>query len=378
MSDPAATRRFKTEYPGVFYREAVRIGGSGLERVYYIVFKKDGKFHEEKAGRQYADNMTPARAARMRSDRIEGRRKSRKEIRRDQDQIRLNVAHRWTFDRIWDEYRSVKTIKGLVADENRYRNHLFQRFGNMEPGELTPSDIDQFRAQLLRKYEAGTVGNVLELLRRLVNFAGKRNLCAIPNFKFELPRNNNQKTEDLTPEQLAILLEVLEKDHNRTAANMMKLALLTGMRRSEMFRLKWSDIDHNRGFILIRGPKGGQDQRIPLNNAAIGVLENQPKSGEYVFPGRGGKQRVDINKEVNRIKKAAGLPKSFRSLHGLRHVFASMLASSGQVDMYTLQKLLTHKSPAMTQRYAHLRDEALRKASNVAADMIENSSVKKV
>jgi len=41
---------------------------------------------------------------------------------------------------------------------------------------------------------------------------------------------------------------------------------------------------------------------------------------------------------------------------GLRHVYASMLASSGQVDMYTLQKLLTHKSPAMTQRYAHLRD----------------------
>ena len=51
-------------------------------------------------------------------------------------------------------------------------------------------------------------------------------------------------------------------------------------------------------------------------------------------------------------------------------VFASMLASSGQVDMYTLQKLLTHKSPQMTQRYAHLRDEALRKASDLAGDLI--------
>jgi len=57
---------------------------------------------------------------------------------------------------------------------------------------------------------------------------------------------------------------------------------------------------------------------------------------------------------VNTIKKAAGLPKDFRALHGLRHVYASMLASSGQVDLYTIQKLLTHKSPAMTQRYAHL------------------------
>jgi len=49
-------------------------------------------------------------------------------------------------------------------------------------------------------------------------------------------------------------------------------------------------------------------------------------------------------------------------------VFASTLASSGKVDMYQLQKLLTHKSPAMTQRYAHLRDDALQKASKVAAD----------
>ena len=47
-----------------------------------------------------------------------------------------------------------------------------------------------------------------------------------------------------------------------------------------------------------------------------------------------------------------------------------MLASSGQVDMYTLQKLLTHKSPTMTQRYAHLRDDALRRASELAGQLV--------
>jgi integrase len=47
-----------------------------------------------------------------------------------------------------------------------------------------------------------------------------------------------------------------------------------------------------------------------------------------------------------------------------------MLASSGQVDLYVLQKLLTHKSAAMTQRYAHLRDDALRRASDLAGDLI--------
>jgi len=51
-----------------------------------------------------------------------------------------------------------------------------------------------------------------------------------------------------------------------------------------------------------------------------------------------------------------------------------MLASSGQVDMYTLQKLLTHKSPIMTQRYAHLRDETMQKASALAGNIIEQAA----
>jgi integrase len=50
-----------------------------------------------------------------------------------------------------------------------------------------------------------------------------------------------------------------------------------------------------------------------------------------------------------------------------------MLASSGKVDMYTLQKLLTHKSPQMTQRYAHLRDDALRRAADLAGELIQEA-----
>ena len=50
-----------------------------------------------------------------------------------------------------------------------------------------------------------------------------------------------------------------------------------------------------------------------------------------------------------------------------------MLASSGQVDMYTIQKLLTHKSPQMTRRYAHLRDETLKRSSNLVGDIINQT-----
>ncbi len=109
-----------------------------------------------------------------------------------------------------------------------------------------------------------------------------------------------------------------------------------------------------------------------MNATARQILESQEKveGSPYVFPGRSGKKRVCVKKAVNNIKEEAGIPEGFRALHGLRHVYASMLASSGQVDMYVLQKLMTHKSPKMTQRYAHLRDDALKNAAGQLDDII--------
>lgn len=367
-------KRIKTSYRGVFYREVNRRGRPGKEKVYYIVFKKDGKIYEEKVGRQYEDDMTPARANQIRSQRIEGNRLSRKEERERRRAEAEAEKNRWTFDRLWQEYKARNPgLKGLVTDENRYVKHLKPIFGHKEPRDLTPFEVDKLRVTMLKTHKPGTVKNSLELLRRLINFGAKKHLCEGPGFTIQMPRVHNLKTEDLTPEQLSRLLEVLDQEANIQVAALMKMALFTGMRRGELFKLKWTDIDFDRGFIHLRDPKGGPDQKIPLNEAAKEVLVNLPRLADYVFPGRGGKQRVDISKQVNRIKKAAGLPKDFRPLHGLRHTFASLLASSGQVDLYTLQKLLTHKSPAMTQRYAHLRDEALKRASTLAGTLVNQA-----
>ncbi len=131
-------------------------------------------------------------------------------------------------------------------------------------------------------------------------------------------------------------------------------------------------MDFQRGFINIVAPKGGKTTKIPMNDMARTILEGHPRlpGSLYVFPGQDGGRRKTIQVASNKIKARARLPKDFRPLHGLRHVFASMLASSGQVDMLTLQKLLTHKSATMTKRYAHLRDEALRSASDLAGDIL--------
>ena len=374
---PKFTRE-KTKYPGVTFITGTTVGNSKPERIYYIRYRKNGRLIEEKVGRQFQDDMTPARANQIRIERIQGDQlsnKGRREAVREQEQAEAN---KWTLDKLWEFYKEHRPeVKGIAIDEIRYKNCIKPIFGDKETKDLCSFDVDKLRVRLLKTKKPGTVKKVLELLRRIVNYGARKSLCEEVSFTIEMPKVNDLKTEDLTPEQFSRLIEAMEKDSNIQAKNLMRMALFTGMRRGELFRLKWKDVDFDRQFICIRDPKCGRDQTIPLNDTCKELLKSHPKTeSEYVFPGRGGQQRMDIRKQVNRIKDRAGLPKEFRALHGLRHVYASMLASSGQVDMYTLQKLLTHKSPIMTQRYAHLRDEALRKASDLAGDIINQASGK--
>lgn len=90
----------------------------------------------------------------------------------------------------------------MVSDENRYKNHIKPSFGKKEPKDILPLDIDRLRLKLVQKRSPGTMKNVLELIRRIVNFGVKKNLCEGLSFKIEMPRVHNIMTEDLTPDQL--------------------------------------------------------------------------------------------------------------------------------------------------------------------------------
>jgi integrase len=384
MNGGVMSTRIKTDYPGVFYREAPRTGGKGFEHVYYVVYKKNGKLFEEKAGRQFQNNMTPAKAANIRGELIEGKRPSRKEKRaleeaekRAQEAERKAQENRWTIQRLWGAYSENRPPgKSLSSDSQRYEKYIQGPFGEKMPSEILALDVDRLRITLAKTLAPQTVKHVLDLLTWIANYGAKKGICDGVKFHIKKPTVNNTKTEYLTGEQIGKLLEAIDNDPNYQVGNLMKLALFTGMRKGELLNLQWKDLDFDRGFITIRDPKGGKDQIIPMNENARQLLEAHPREARlgtksaYVFPGRYGQRRASIDVAARKIIKAAGLPEGFRPLHGLRHSFASMLASSGEVDMYVLQRLMTHKDPRMTQRYAHLRDETLKKASQVAGDIV--------
>jgi integrase len=370
----ASRIRFKTKYDAVYYINGIGKDGNP-EKIYYIRYYKDGKRIEEKAGRQKEDKMNPLVASRMRLRRIGGDENSNNEKRSDAEAIILSEQNKWTINRLWNEYKAGKpNTRPLRVDDGRYQNYLKKEFGTKEPKEIILLDVERLKRQLLKKLSPQSVKHILGLLKRIINFGFNTGLCENINFKISLPVVDNEKTEDLTQEQLNNLLRILNNEPNTQGANLMKLCLFTGMRRGELFNLQWNDIDFNRGFIKIRDPKGKKDEEIPLNDSARELLKSHEKTkSPYVFPNKKGEKRTDIKRFVNRIKKEAGLPDDFRPLHGLRHFFASQLASSGKVDMYTLQKLMTHKTPRMTQRYAHLRDKTLKDASNIACDLMRST-----
>jgi integrase len=358
--------RIKTSYPGVIFVMGKASDGRP-EKIYYIMYRRGGRLIEEKVGRQYQNDMTPARAAAARTKRIEG-------AASNQERREEAAAIKWTIDRLWQEYVHDKpATKGWTTDRYRYEKFLQSCLGKKEPNDIVQLDVHRLRITLAKTLQPQTVKHVLRLLARIINFGFGKGLCPGLKFKIEFPKVNNIKTEDLSPEQLANLITAIDQDHDIQAANFMRMALFTGMRRGELFKLKWDDIDFDRGFIHLRGPKGGYDQKIPLNDAARELLLHHPRSDSpHVFPGRGGKQRTRYPRRIDAIREKAGLPRDFRPCHGLRHFFASQLASTGEVDLYVLQRLLTHKSAAMTQRYAHLRDESLRKAAELAGNLLEN------
>ncbi|HOM03541.1 MAG TPA: site-specific integrase [Acetivibrio sp.] len=363
-------KRNKTKYPGVVYIEGQ--GARGSERIYYIIYRKKGKLIEEKAGRQFQDDMTPAKAAVIRAKRIEGVEESNAE-RREAEKLAAETAQgKWTIARLWESYKEhTHNSKSRASDNSRYAKYIEPFFATKEPSEIVPLDLDRLRRRSLDQKAPQTTKHVLALLRRIINFGVRKQLCSGLSFQLEMPIVDNIVTEQLSPEQLKKLLKVITESTDIQASHIMLLALYTGMRKSEILRLKWNDIDFEQGFIYIRKPKGGKSQIVPLNAPASELLNNHPKlSDEYIFVNNKGMPFTEIRKRINKIRERAELPVGFRPLHGLRHVYASMLASSGKVDMYTLQKLLTHKSPVMTQRYAHLRDETLRQASNLAGDII--------
>jgi integrase len=144
-------------------------------------------------------------------------------------------------------------------------------------------------------------------------------------------------------------------------------SIMTGLRKGELFNLRWEDIDLEHRIVTVRDEhaKSGKQRHIPMNAALYDVFVTwkplaHPES-PYAFAGESGEPIQCMKKSFASVLKAARI-EAFR-WHDMRHTFASWLVQSG-VDLNVVRELLGHASLTMTMRYAHLApDNKLRAVS---------------
>lgn len=134
------------------------------------------------------------------------------------------------------------------------------------------------------------------------------------------------------------------------------VALHTGMRRGELLRLTWEDVDLEQGYIHINETKSGERRTIPMNETVWSLMARLRSRQDipWVFHSEEGQPYRDTHKIFLWVCKRAKIT-DFR-FHDLRHTFASRLVMNGY-PLATVSQLLGHKSIFMTMRYAHLSPE---------------------
>lgn len=368
------------KWEGVYYYESRDKEYKGKPDVCYMVnFKISGRKVWEKIGWK-SNGMTPQVAQQYRAKRIQEIQLGTPVVTASERKAEALKRNR-TIGEIAEIYFDTKgdSLKGYKNDKHRYKKHIAPIFKNLRVPNLTQFDMETLKRSMTGRADA-TIWNALELIRRIVNFGTKSNLCPALSFTIEMPRRDNERVEYLNPEETERFLSVLKTHSNQEASRMLKMAYFTAMRRGEIFKLEDRDLDFYFNLIRLRDPKGKKTVSIPMNAIAKEIIEaqllyrNEKFPGSpYLFPGTGGGQRVDSS-AVDKIKEAAKLPQEFRIFHGLRHHYAVTLANSGQFTIDMIGDLLTHKSTAMTKRYGQYLPETIQTAGAIAATLLSGGN----
>jgi len=301
-----------------------------------------------------------------------------------------------TFTQVWEQFYPwvCLRIKDPAFYENKWRNHIAPAFANRTLESVTTNELNAFFAKLrqspvapmpFRKAQPKlmamkTALDIVKAVGRLYSYAIEDSdppmyAGSNPFRRFKPPKFNNKVTNDLNLEQTRRLIEVLDGWDNRPAALAFKLSLMTGKRTGEVFSLVWRNVDLEVGFIrfIVKSQTKDDVQHYPISPGVRLILEEAlklPRMGSgLVFPSEVDKV-ILYPKIWDRIKIRARIPKETRA-HDLRHTFASRLLSERKATLAEVQKLLNHKSPQMTERYAHLADDAMRRAAQAADEIFD-------
>ena len=191
-----------------------------------------------------------------------------------------------------------------------------------------------------------------------------------PAKKVKKPTEPDGRTRFLDDDERQRLLIACKESSSEWLYMCVILALSTGMRKAELMRLKWQDVNLKDNFIILHKTKNGTRRRVPLSGLGLSLLKEHAKikriDTPLLFPSDSNPQKpIDLRSAFQYAMDRAEV-KSFH-WHDLRHCTASYLAMNG-ASLAEIAEVLGHKTLSMVKRYAHLSDGHV---SNVVASMNE-------
>ncbi|MCU8150726.1 site-specific integrase [Vibrio vulnificus] len=264
------------------------------------------------------------------------------------------------------------------SDAGSLKLHFYPKWGKKPLTDIGQQDIQKLLDGLLEGRKPATVNRLRSLILRMFRLAMEWGFVdKHPGQYIRKLKENNVRQFFLNRQEVANFIRACNEEPNRTQANALKFALLTGMRIGEITSSKWEYLtvdDDGNWSLFLPHTKSGLSRTVLLNDLAKEVMKDQRRfqklKNPYIFAGDAeGRPIAHPKKAFARIRKASGIKDSFR-IHDLRHSFASILINSGNATLYDVQHLLGHQSPQTSTRYAHLASSRLREVSANVAELV--------
>ncbi|MFC1592559.1 tyrosine-type recombinase/integrase [Candidatus Omnitrophota bacterium] len=279
-----------------------------------------------------------------------------------------------TIEKLFEDFLIYSNTNHAPLSQKRYKGIInnFKVFLSHHPyltriSQLPPKLFEDYKAHRKEQGVANTtVNNELQLLNSVFNLATRWGYATNNPLKGikRLKEDNDKKPQFLSKEECKILLS----NCGEFLYPIFYTFLNSGMRKSELENLEWSDVDFERRKIKIRIKENWRpkttEREIPINDGLFNLLKQhkeKAKKGPYIFHKKGKKIEPNyLRKKLLAITKKCGLD-HITKIHSLRHTFASHLVMSG-VDLPTVKKLMGHSDIETTMIYSHLADEHVDKA----------------
>ena len=278
----------------------------------------------------------------------------------------------FVLDEWWPAYRRRCAPSSCRIASRAFEQQLIPAFGHLPLDAIRRIDVERWFDAYSRTAPGGA-NKALEILSQIMNAALAAGHTGTAPVKGITKNPRPKLTRFLSAEEIERLHRVLDRlvdewPSRAQQADIVRLLLLTGCRKGEIMKLRWSEVDGDR--LDLAHTKTGP-RRVWLSKAAQAILARQPRAaGPYVFPSpmHPDKPLSDALHFWHRARKEAGLDDV--RLHDLRHTVASQAVARG-VPLSTVARMLGHADPKMTLRYAHVGDRDLQAATERIGKAIE-------